>query len=210
MAEIDVGYFLEDIGQECFLIALVERVAKEMGLPPDQVGHEVRSATGGRGKVMDELRHFLRDVRREREQPFTLLVVATDGDCQSYSEMRKRIQTIVEQSGYSGSVVCAVPNPHIERWYLEDATALKQVLESTVTPQPPPYKCERGHYKQALRQAIVDAGMPAPLGGAEYGEEIAYRLDFYAVGKKDAAFKHFIDSLKEALSPFVIAQEERN
>ncbi len=34
MAEITVGYFLEDIGQERFLIALVERVAKEKGVPP--------------------------------------------------------------------------------------------------------------------------------------------------------------------------------
>ncbi len=205
---VDVGYFLEHIGQERFLVALVERVARETGLPPDQVNHEVRNATGGRGKAMDELRRFLRDVRREREQPFTLLVVAIDGDCQGYSKLRKGVQTLVKRSGYPGSVVCAVPDPHIERWYLEDTRALQQVLKSQVTPQPPPYKCERDRYKQALGQVIADAGVPVLLDGAEYGEEIAHRLDFYAVGKADAAFKHFVDGLREAFSPFVIAQGE--
>jgi hypothetical protein len=206
--EIEVGYFLEDIGQENFLKALVERVARETGLPPKRLRHDVRNATGGRGKVMGELRSFLRDVNHERERLFTLLVVAIDGDCRGYRERRDEIRAIVEQSGYPGLVVCAVPDPHIERWYLADPHGLQQVLEVSSVPAAPPYKCERGRYKQALRDAIRQTGATAPLGGLEYGPDVAEALDLYAVGKVDAGFKHFRDELQEGLAPFARGQKE--
>jgi hypothetical protein len=65
-------------------------------------------------------------------------------------------------------LVCAVPDPHIERWYLEDQRALKAVLPGARPPKLS-YRCERGRYKQARRQAIRDAGVEPLLGGAEYG-----------------------------------------
>ena len=88
MDEIRIGYFLEDIGQEDFLKALVNRVAREKGLPSGRLRHEVRNATGGRGKVIGELRSFLRDVSREQDKLFAMLVVAIDGNCRSYLERR--------------------------------------------------------------------------------------------------------------------------
>jgi len=205
--EIRIGYFLEDIGQEHFLKALVNRVAREKGLPSGRLRHEVRNATGGRGKVMDELRSFLRDVSREREQLFALLVVAIDGDCRSYQERRNEIRAVVDRSGYPGTVVYAVPNPHIERWYLADPHGLQQVLEVSSIPEVPPYKCERGRYKQALRDAIRQTGIVAPLGGLEYGPDIAEVLDLYTVGKVDAGFKHFLDGLRAELAFFIRGQE---
>lgn len=204
MDEIEIGYFLEDIGQAHFLKALVERVARERRLFPERLRHDVRNATGGRGKAMGELRRFLRDVGREREQPYDLLVVAIDGDCQRYVERRKAIQTIVEQSGYTGPVICAVPNPHIERWYLADPRGLQQVLGGSSIPEVPSYKCERGRYKQALRDAIRQTGIVAPLGGLEYGPDIAEVLDLYTVGKADAGFKHFLDELQAGLAIFAM------
>lgn len=208
MDEIQIGYFLEDIGQERFLKALVNRVAQEMGLPSRRLRHEVRNATGGRGVVLDELRRFLRDVNHERERPFALLVVAIDGDCRGYRERRDEIRAIVEQSGYHGLVICAVPNPHIERWYLADPHGLQQVLEVSSIPEVPSYKCERGRYKQALRDAIRQTGIIAPLGGLEYGPDIAEILDLYTVGKADAGFKHFLDELQAGLALFARGQEE--
>lgn len=202
-----MGYFLEDIGQERFLTALVNRIAREMGLPSRRLRHEVRNATGGRGVVLDELRRFLRDVRREREQPFDLLVVAIDGDCHKYRERRDEIRAVVEQSGYSGPVICAVPDPHIERWYLADPRGLQQVLEVGSIPKVPTYKCERGRYKQALREAIRQTGIIAPLGGLEYGSDIAENLDLYSVGKADVGFKHFVDELRAGLAFFARRQE---
>lgn len=206
MDEIRIGYFLEDIGQERFLVTLVNRVAQEMGLPLRRLRHEVRNAIGGRGIVLDEFRRFLRDVNHERERPFTLLVVAIDGDCRGYRERRDEIQTIAEQSGYPGPVICAVPDPHIERWYLADPRALQQVLEVSHIPEVPTYKCERGRYKQALRDAIRQTDVIAPLGGLEYGSDIAEVLDLYTVSKTDAGFKHFVDELRAGLAPFARGQ----
>ncbi len=207
MDEIRIGYFLEDIGQEQFLRTLVERVAQEVGIASQRLRHEVRNATGGRGKVLDELRRFLRDVGRERESPFPLLIVAIDGNCKGYQERRNEIHAIVERSGYRGRVICAVPDPHIERWYLVAPRTLQRVLGVSVTPGVPPYKCERGRYKRALREAIRQAGIIAPLGGIEYGPDVARALDLYTVGRADPGFKHFVDELREGLSPFVRSQD---
>lgn len=70
MAEITIGYFLEDVGQEKFIQALIERVAQEVGLANDLLHHDPRNATGGKGKAVTELRRFLRDVQRETETSF--------------------------------------------------------------------------------------------------------------------------------------------
>lgn len=163
MDEIRIGYFLEDIGQERFLKALVNRVAQDMGLAFRKLRHEVRNATGGLDAALGELRRFLRDVNHERERPFALLVVAIDGDCRGYRERRDEIRAIVEESGYPGPVMCAVPDPHIERWYLADPRGLQQVLEVGSVPAVPAYKCERGRYKQALRDAIRQTGVIQPV-----------------------------------------------
>lgn len=208
MDEIRIGYFLEDIAQERFVKALVNRVAEKMGLHVASLRHEVRNATGGRGNALDELQRFLRDVRRESERPFDVLVVAIDGDCCSYRERRDQIRAIVEQSGYPGSVICAVPDPYIERWYLADPGALHKVFGVHRIGKVPTYKCEPGCYKQALGDAIRRAGVVAPLGGSEYGPGIAKVLDLYVVGKENAGFKHFVDDLREALAASVRGQEK--
>ncbi len=201
-AEIVVGYFLEDIAHARFLQTLVERMATEQNIPRIALRHELRNVTGGAGTALSELRAFVRDVRRSQVHTFDVLVVAIDSNCHSHVERRNQIQRIIEQSGYPGSVAFAIPDPHIERWYLEDARALQQALQSDILPRVPAYKCERGLYKQALRQALKEAGVITLLGGAEYGDDIANAIDLYKLGKADAAFKHFADSLRQALQPF--------
>ena len=76
-----------------------------------------------------------------------------------------------------------MPDPHIEYWYLIDSQALRCVLEAEVQPEVPPYKCERGRYKQALQKAFRQAGIIAPLGSTEYGAEVAASLDL-DIGEK--------------------------
>lgn len=190
--QIRICYFLEDIAQEGFLKALVSRLLKEKGIPPDCLLHDVRNASGGRGKALGELRKFLMDVSHQPD----VLVIAIDGNCRGYREMREEIQRAVQQTEYPGPVVCAVPDPHMERWYLADPNALQRILN--VRPECPAYKCERDRYKQALREAFRQAGIVAPLGGVEYGEEIAWSIDIFQVGKVDRGFKHFADDLDEA------------
>ena len=200
MDDIRIGYFLEDIGHRQFLEALVTRVAQQMRIPSIRVHSDVRNATGGLGKALGELRGFLRDVLRERERPFDVLVIAIDGNCQGYQQKRNDIQEIVNRSDYRGAVACAVPDPHVERWYLADPGALRRILDLASIPAAPPYKCERARYKEALRTAIRQAGVVAPLGGVEYGAEIAEATDLFTAGKADAAFKHFVDELTQGLA----------
>lgn len=200
MDEIRIGYFLEDIGHQRFLEAIVLRIVQEFGSVVGLAQPEVLNATGGRGKVFTELQDFLRDVSRQRERPFDLLIVAIDGNCRGYVPIRDEVLAKVSQTGYAGFVACAVPNPHIERWYIADPSALQQVLG--VAPNAPRCKCERALYKNALRDAIRQAGIVAPLGGIEYGADIAAVLNLYAVGRSDAGFKHFLDTLREGLAGF--------
>ena len=80
-----------------------------------------------------------------------------------------------------GTPVCVVPDPHIERWYLIDQNAFCKAIEIVFRPEIPPYKCERGRYKRAMQEAFSKADLAPPLGGVEYGEDIALKIDFYTV-----------------------------
>jgi len=203
VGEIRIGYFLEDIAQEKFLTSLVERVAEERGLAVGCLRHDVRNATEGHGSALTELGRFLRDVSRERESPFDVLVISIDSNCQGYTTKKREVMDKIEAAGYPGSVACAIPDPHIERWYLADLGGIRQALEAAVDFQAPSYKCEKDHYKQLLRDVIRQTGVVAPLGGAEYGANIARALNLYRVGKADSAFKHFCDELEEGLSHYM-------
>jgi len=99
-------------------------------------------------------------------------------------------------------LVCAIPDPHIERWYIADPEGLQQAIGAGVRPVPPAYKCERGRYKRAILGVFADVGIKPLLGGAEYGNDVVEAMDLYAAQQADPALKHFVDHLKEALSPF--------
>jgi hypothetical protein len=196
---LTIGYFLEDIAQERFITSLVQRVADDLMVAVTQ---DVRNATGGKGRVMAELQRYLRDVRVGCAPLHLLLVVVIDGNCVSYQTKRQQIEQVKERTGYPGTLLCAVPDPHIERWYLADAEGFSRAIEVGEPPAPPTYKCERHRYKQALRQAFREAGIQPQLGGAEYAGEIVAQMNLYRAGQADAALKHFIDDLRVALQPF--------
>ena len=202
MAKLRVGYFLEDIAHEKFITALVRRVSREVGLTQQTLEHVIYNASGGKGQTMTELRRFLRDVQRGRIPPTPVLVVAIDGNCQGYTEKHNEIRRVAGDYGYAGQLVCAIPDPHIERWYMADPGGLQQAIGAGVRPVPPAYKCERGRYKRAMLDVFADVGIKPLLGGAEYGNDVVEAMDLYAAQQADPALKHFVDHLKEALSPF--------
>ena len=203
MADIQIGYFLEDIGQREFLLALVARVAEAQSVPPGSLISDVRNATGGRGKALGEFRLFLREMWGRFRLSYDILVVAVDSNCASYQERRNEIAHIVEQVGYPRPVVCAVPDPHIERWYLADPAGLRHAIGAPHEPAVPAYKCERRWYKQALLDIFRAAGLSPQAGGAEYGGDIAAAMDLYLAGKTDSALKHFVDDLRAVLTSLV-------
>jgi hypothetical protein len=202
MVRLRVGYFLEDVAHEKFITALVRRVATEAGLAPKVLEFLVYNASGGKGQAKNVLQRFLRDVQRGRIPPTPVLVVAIDGNCQGYTEKRNEVEALAARCGYAGCLVCAIPDPHIERWYIADPQGLQQLLGATVQAALPAYKCERGRYKQAVLDVFASVGIRPLLGGAEYGSDVVQAMDLYAAQQADPALKHFVDQLKAALSPF--------
>jgi len=187
--------FFEDIAHERFIKTIVERAGQEIGM---RMEVSVRSATHG-SRVWRELEQYLKDIQKRVEPMPDVLVVVTDGNCQKEMQVRKRIQGLTSKYSFPDEcVVCAIPNPHIERWYLEDQQALTGVI-SRSKPKKLRYKCERDWYKQALVEAIRKAGIEPLLGGAEYGDEIARMLN---PSKLDRSFRNFWDELRRVLKSY--------
>lgn len=184
--------FCEDIAHERFVRALIQRAARVKGTP---VEIRMLNATHG-SKVWLEFRQYLREVKAGQESLPDVLVVVIDGNCKTAAQARRIVEEDVEKVGLAiPHLVCAVPDPHIERWYLEDQQALKSILPGA-KPEKLPYKCERDRYKRALKEAIRAAGVEPSLGGAEYGEDVAKALE---PSRLDDSFRSFWEDLLAAL-----------
>lgn len=197
MDKVRVVYFLEDRAQEGFLQAIVERVAQEEGFSQDSLSHDVRSARYG-SKVIPELRKFFNDLRKDREFIPDLFVVALDGNCKGYNDRAAQLRKLLKPTdAFRDRIVFAIPDPHIERWYLMDQRALKEATGLERVPDMPPYKCKKSHYKQVLRDALRP--LRSLLGGAEFAEKIVQSMsDLEALGSVNAGFEKLIADLRAA------------
>jgi hypothetical protein len=189
---LEVVCFCEDIAHERFIRGLIQRAAEDHGV---SAHIRVLNATHG-SRVWLEFRQYLQELAKGQQSLPDVLVVVIDGNCKGASQVRQDIEREVQkQSVGVPHLVCAVPDPHVERWYLDDQQALKSVLPGARS-QKLSYKCERDRYKRALRQAIRDAGVEPLLGGAEYGEDIARKLE---PSRLDSSFQAFWNDLSAAL-----------
>ncbi len=196
---LDIGYFLEDIGQERLISALAERVASSLSI---EASHHVHNATGGRGSVMSELRRYLSDARHDRVPVHPVLVVAIDGNCSGYQGKKQQIDDIRGRTAYPGTVVYAIPDPHVECWYLADLEAFSQAVAGSRPKALSQTKCKRDYYKRTLLEAFLTAGFRPQLGGAEYARDIVARMDLTRAGRSDRALNHFLNDLRSALRQF--------
>ena len=189
--------FVEDAAHASFVVGVLERVALTLGVSIDV---NVRNAVGGHGAVVGSLRRYVRDVARGRDTFAEVLVVAIDGNCQGSHRVKRAIREVAQREVYPGLVVCAVPNPHIELWYLLDGIAVNTVIGCGGSqPALPEQKCEKGRYKRLLRDAFREGDIDPPAGGSEYGEEIAAALDIDFARAADSDFDSFVDDLEAAL-----------
>ena len=189
-----VDVFGEDAAHEELIKALLKRMAADEEV---HVRARVRTARGGHPRVFAEYQTYqeVMGVTTERDRAADLLVVAIDGNCSSFADARKRILSTTT-APYRTRVVPACPDPHIERWYLADLQAFREVVgrgPTTVN-----QKCVRSHYKGILNSAIREAGHPAS-DGLEFAADIAATMDFYRAGKSDPSLKAFLDDLRAAL-----------
>lgn len=197
--EVRIGCFLEDIAQERLVTALIKKVLFLRQTISADLVLEVRNSTGGVGRALGSFEDYLRRWRSGSQSSYDALVVAIDGNCAGYAAKKKQILETVTQVGYPGEIICAIPNPHIEKWYLADPRGFKDRFGGSELPKGPRYKCERDRYKRALLTAFQNAEVEVPLGGAEYGDEIVQCMDLPRAEQSDRELRLFIRDLRTIL-----------
>jgi hypothetical protein len=191
-----IGYFLEDRGHEQFIVNLTKRITFEIN-PSISIDHDVKSSTGGAGRATTEFKQYLASFARGNAEMCDILIVAIDGNCKGYTEKRNALLKIKDSTQYRGEVIFAIPDPHIEYWYMADPGCFPRATDIDITPTPPAYKCERYRYKNALREAFRQGGVSSD--GIEFGKDFAEKMDFFPAGKTCDSLRLFVEGLRSAL-----------
>lgn len=191
---LTLDIFAEDRAHEAFLKPLIVRLARELGR---DVTVRVRSARGGHGKAIAELRTYQHSIVQGIGGGVPdILVAAIDANCAAFASKRNEIDGALLPE-FEHTCVRACPDPHIERWYLADLQSFHEIVG--MTPKVPASKCGRDFYKEILSRAVIDAGHPATLGGVEFAAELAEAMDLYRAGECESSLKHFVDELQGKL-----------
>lgn len=185
----NISLFVEDRAHEAFLGALVRRIAKQHKI---SVAVRFSIARGGYGKVVSKLKEYISDLQSDQEYLPDLLIVATDGNCKGHLQRRRDLEGAMK--GFSGDVVYAIPDPHVERWLLLDTAAFKIVLGKGCSA--PPQKCERDLYKRLLLEAVRETGVNPPLGGIEYAEDIVNVMNLHYLERTEESFGKLLRALR--------------
>lgn len=194
-----ISLFAEDFGHEAVLVPLIVRVAQQY-----RVEVKVRrlSVRGGFPRVAFELDQYVKDLLRFRETLPHLVVVATDANCDGFSQ--RRAQLVEPAKPIVDRVAYAVPDPHIERWLLRDPAAFRAALG--IACDPPDQKCDRDRYKKLLIQAVCAAGATPLLGGLEYAEDIVGHMNLGPTTTSDD-FGDFLQELHARFRLWTAADE---
>ena len=190
-----VDLFVEDSAHESLLRPLIERVAQEEDLI---IRCQIRSAQGGHPRAVQEFKLHQQNLKNGLSWVAIpdLIVVAIDSNCRTLNQTRNEIEQATNVD-YRHLLVCACPDPHIERWYMADLDSFHRVIG--YQPHLGRVKCERDYYKQILGQAIREGGNPIALGGIEFASELVKEMNLYWAGKGDASLRAFLDDLRKKL-----------
>lgn len=189
----EILLFVEDSAQEKFLSALLKRMAAERSIP---LLVRVRTARGGLAKVLGQLEDFADDVQEGRVRLPEGLVIGVDANCRGFQDRRRAVQ---ERAGRLGElIVHAIPDPHIERWFLLDGEAFKTAVGKGC--KAPDAKCEKERYKRLLNTAVLEAGVQPLLGGLEYAEDIVKDYHIQRVADLDESFGKLVAEFRTWLN----------
>lgn len=188
----EIGLFCEDDGHAQFLPPLIDRLAVSLEI---EVRTHVRHAAGGAGAALTALRQYARDLTRGSVQYVDILVAAVDGN--SYGPAVRKGQIERAADGYAGILVAAVPDPHIEAWFVADRTALPRVLGERGAVNVPGGR--RIDYKQVVVAACRELGTLTVAGGVEYAGDIARASDLTRGGQTTPSMRSFVSDMKAAL-----------
>ena len=181
-----IALFVEDDAHRQVIGTLTQRLADERQI---HINLDWRNATRGHGKVIQEFKDYLRDVKKQGEPLPDLIIVATDANCEGWKDRVKEINI----PNPPASIVFAIPDPHIERWLLLDGAAFKAIFNKGC--KAPDIKCNRDRYKQQLIQAIQSAGTTPNLGGIEFAKDIVRKMNIQRAKNADSSFQRFVDNL---------------
>lgn len=196
MAKFTVIFFLEDAAQEALIPSLVERLIAEEGKNQGDYTLRILSARGG-GSIR-AYKDFMKQAKKRPSLSADVLIVGSDGNCNGFAKRRSQLLQASAKAPYP-LVIPAIPDPHIERWYLLDSQALANAANVPVQAVPPNAKCDKGHYKKLLKDAFARQNLFPPLGGTEYGPLVAKTMDLYAAGILDHALRDFVDQVRSWL-----------
>jgi len=191
-------YFVEDPAQESFITTLITRIAAGEGIPAQRVSLSGWAVQDG-SKAIDEFEQFVKGSGDDLWGCADIFVVGFDANRKGVSERRKQLRTITKplDIALQDPIAFAVPNPHIERWYLEDQQAFNCVFGPGSAPAMPSYKSDKAFYKQILHDAIARTGRDSLLGVSAYGEDVALAVNFDVLSN-DRGFKLFRKDLCRA------------
>lgn len=189
-------HFGEDNGHRAVVTALVRKIAKNFSVDVQIKSFRSPSRTAaGKGRMLNDLSEFVKDLKGYGEDLPDLVVVAVDANCKGHHA--RRTEVLEKVGDFQEIVEIAIPNPHIERWLLLDPAAFAKVAGGPC-PQPD-LKCERDRYKALLRDAFVHAGFetPPPFGGIEFADDIVANFDLEKLATADESLGKFIAALQQ-------------
>lgn len=118
-------------------------------------------------------------------------MVATDANCQGQNSRIKQICEVTQRVPVR--TVCAVPDPHIERWLLVDSSAFRAVFGRGC--DAPDRKCERARFKKMLIDAILRSGVTPSLGGIEFAADLVEAMNVENAVRNDHSLSRFLKDL---------------
>lgn len=189
----EVLLFVEDVAQERFLTALLKRMAADRSVP---LTVRVRSARGGFARVLGQLEEFANAVEKGQDTLPDGLVVSVDANCRGFLERRRAVQA--RAGRLFEFIMPAIPDPHIERWYLLDGEAFRAALGRGC--RAPDAKCEKERYKRLLNAAVLESGVQPLLGGVEYAEDIVNEYHIQRVADVDESFGRLVGDIRNWLN----------
>lgn len=190
-----LGLIAEDAMHESFLTALTVRMSRELGL---DIRLAALNSKGGLGSAKSAFKLYLRRFNKGLEEYHDGLVVAADCNCKGVNDRLAEFRGIEERLP-TGILICyALPDPHIERWFLLDPTAFERVFGSRCTL--PRYKCERDYYKMLVSREIRTAGINPILSGNEWVTDIVEASDLEAWRVRGDELGRFVGDLHSICS----------
>lgn len=193
MAKYTIIFYLEDAAQEAIIPPLVERLIQDEGKNIGDYALLVLGARGG-GSI-SAYKAYIKQVKKQKNLNADVLIVGSDGNCNGFTKRRQQLMDASKNIPYP-YIITAIPDPHVERWYMLDGHALAMAADTAVQAVVPAIKCDKNHYKTLLKKTFTDQNVFPPLGGIEYGPEVAKTMDLYAAGTADHAFRDFVDQVR--------------